>query len=306
LAPQVLPEQTHDRPAVIPAGQQPELGLKAAGKPAVVSQSQPALNAKPAGPGGLSVKGLDPAYPPADAALKATKAGLLSAGGKRDPDAVSPAQALWRRAAGDKSQAVPLPKGVTARLGQVIAPAAAGTEQAADKAAAPESYGQNAANAGMVPSEQALAQPPQSAAATSASTVSAAAGQGAVPKSVQAQLLQQVLQHDLQTGTGSVRTEQLSLQLDPPHLGRLDIHLKQEGQQLIVTVRAELPETEAIMREGSKDLIDGLLNRGRHWTDVSLRWEKSEEGQREQRSQDQQSGRKREQQPQQDRRRQPR
>ncbi len=66
---------------------------------------------------------------------------------------------------------------------------------------------------------------------------------------------------------------QVTLQLDPPHLGTLTVKIELQDGQLTITFAAAGPEAEAALREGADKLAESLLTRS-HWSDVHIRWEK--------------------------------
>jgi len=73
------------------------------------------------------------------------------------------------------------------------------------------------------------------------------------------------------SGQGSQR---ITLHLDPPQLGKLEVQIQQEDNRLTVTFQASSPETEHALREGSRELAEILLTRGRNWSEVQVRTEK--------------------------------
>ncbi len=53
-----------------------------------------------------------------------------------------------------------------------------------------------------------------------------------------------------------------TITLDPPELGRLRIHLRTEGQIVTARITAELPEVEALLREGVPEIRERLARAG--------------------------------------------
>lgn len=72
-------------------------------------------------------------------------------------------------------------------------------------------------------------------------------------------------------GKGSQR---ITLHLDPPQLGKLEVHIQQDDNRLTVTFQTTSPETEHALREGSRELAEILLTRGRYWSEVQVKTEK--------------------------------
>jgi flagellar hook-length control protein FliK len=111
----------------------------------------------------------------------------------------------------------------------------------------------------------------------------ATSGDGAASKDIQAQVLDQVLTHGLGHRTGGDGPETLTLRLDPPHLGKVGVQIQRDGDRLIITFRAEAAEAEAALREGAKGLAEGILGQRPHWSNVEIRWERTESEGRQQR-----------------------
>jgi flagellar hook-length control protein FliK len=96
---------------------------------------------------------------------------------------------------------------------------------------------------------------------------------------IRAQVLTQMMQ-----APGGIKGDQrVVIQLDPPELGKVEIQFQQNGNQLTVTFLASSPEAEAALREGADELAEVILSRGRQWSDVQVRLEKNEPGNREHR-----------------------
>ena len=84
--------------------------------------------------------------------------------------------------------------------------------------------------------------------------------------------------------------QRITLHLDPPQLGKLEVQLLQEENRLTVIFQTASPETELALREGSRELAEILLTQGRNWSEVQVRTERdgSEDRQEKQSRQDEQ------------------
>jgi flagellar hook-length control protein FliK len=69
----------------------------------------------------------------------------------------------------------------------------------------------------------------------------------------------------LSNGRGTLR-----LQLDPAHLGRIEVTFRRLGDVLEISLRAETPEVERILRDGAETLSQALLTRGGGWNQVQV------------------------------------
>jgi len=121
-----------------------------------------------------------------------------------------------------------------------------------------------------------------------AATVQADAGlprASAPPASVRAQVIGRLLQHDLKP-TGNTR---LSLQLEPAHLGKLEIRLETSGKDLTVIFNVASAEAEKALQEGRQELIDAIVGRTGRWESVEVKLERQENNAREQQSRDRQA-----------------
>jgi len=80
----------------------------------------------------------------------------------------------------------------------------------------------------------------------------------------------------------------LTLQLEPDHLGKVEVRLMARGDRLEVTFTAETPEAQQALREGSSDLIRSLAGRvdGR-WQHVDIKVADPADSRRDQAQQDQ-------------------
>jgi len=104
------------------------------------------------------------------------------------------------------------------------------------------------------------------------------AGSPAPPQEIRAQVLTQMMQ----TPDGIKGDQKIVIQLEPPELGKVEIQFQQNGNQLTVTFLASSAEAEVALREGADELAEMILARGRQWSEVQVRWEKNESGNREQ------------------------
>ena len=59
-----------------------------------------------------------------------------------------------------------------------------------------------------------------------------------------------------------VGRREATITLDPPELGRLRIHLRSEGRTVTARITAELPEVEALLREGVPEIRERLARAG--------------------------------------------
>jgi flagellar hook-length control protein FliK len=113
-------------------------------------------------------------------------------------------------------------------------------------------------------------------------------GTAADPAHVLEQVLDQLLGREAEAGG----QERLTLKLDPPELGRVEVRLEVVGGRLEVTLRAETHEAESALRSRSHELVEGLVARGGRWTDIQVRLERQETGGRQgQRQEGRQEGR---------------
>lgn len=93
----------------------------------------------------------------------------------------------------------------------------------------------------------------------------------------------------LLSGSGLNSGDQtLTLQLEPNHLGKVEVRLLARGDRLEVTFTAETPEAQQALREGSSDLIRSLAGRvdGR-WQHVDVKVTDPADPRRDQAQQDQ-------------------
>ena len=95
--------------------------------------------------------------------------------------------------------------------------------------------------------------------------------------SVRTQILQQILL----PGVGKVGTNRLTIRLEPEHLGRVTVELRADGNRLTVVFDAESSVAREALREGGKELVDILLDRGgRRWSQVEVKLAERENDQR--------------------------
>ena len=64
----------------------------------------------------------------------------------------------------------------------------------------------------------------------------------------------------------------LTLQLDPAQLGRVDVRFQLQNNTLTVTFTATGAEAEQALREGADELVQSLLRRGGEWQRVDVRF----------------------------------
>jgi len=111
-------------------------------------------------------------------------------------------------------------------------------------------------------------------AATPTSDLEAATG-----ASIRAQLLAEVAAQS----AGATGHERIVLQLEPEHLGKVQVQLKASGSRLEIVVQAQNPESEQALAEGAQELVEAIIGRGEgRWQQVDVRFERSP-GEREQR-----------------------
>ncbi len=131
-------------------------------------------------------------------------------------------------------------------------------------------------------------------AAATPSLIALGTGPGGVPTAGPdpARVLEQVLDQLLVREAEPGGHERLTLKLEPPELGRVEVRLEVIGGRLEVTLSAETHEAESALRSRSHELVQGLAARGGRWTDVQVRLERQEgQGRQEQRQETRQEGR---------------
>ncbi|MFH1844469.1 MAG: flagellar hook-length control protein FliK [bacterium] len=88
---------------------------------------------------------------------------------------------------------------------------------------------------------------------------------------VRGQVLTQILNQITQPDTVTNGQERITLQLDPPSLGKVEVQLQTQGDKLIITFHAASPEVAAALRERAEDLVEAIVSKGNRWTSVEIR-----------------------------------
>ncbi|MHB8078742.1 MAG: flagellar hook-length control protein FliK, partial [Candidatus Krumholzibacteriia bacterium] len=102
----------------------------------------------------------------------------------------------------------------------------------------------------------------------------AAGGQPGAPATVPASVSRQVtIQLLKQTGDVAASGGRLTLRLDPPQLGRVEVSFEQRGDRLFVTLTAETPAAERALRSGVGELQQALTGPGGKWQDAQVKIE---------------------------------
>lgn len=137
-----------------------------------------------------------------------------------------------------------------------------------------------AANLGLAtvlaPFGQASASPLPGGVATAAAVADAAGAVGqpggdvALPATVSRQVTIQLLK---QSGDATAPGGRLTLRLDPPQLGRIEVSFEQRGDRLLVTLTAQTPEAERALRNGAGELQQALAGAGGKWQDAQVKIE---------------------------------
>jgi len=96
----------------------------------------------------------------------------------------------------------------------------------------------------------------------------AAAGSLAMagPNGVRAQVVTQLLAQRIAGGN-----ERVTLQLEPAHLGKLEVELRVQNGRLTVVFAAESSDVERALHDGADELVEALLQRGGRWSEVEVR-----------------------------------
>lgn len=101
-----------------------------------------------------------------------------------------------------------------------------------------------------------------------------AAGQpgaaGSLPATVSRQVTIQLLK---QSGDATAPGGRLTLRLDPPQLGRVEVSFEQRGDRLLVTLTAQTPEAERALRNGAGELQQALAGAGGKWQNTQVKIE---------------------------------
>jgi len=84
---------------------------------------------------------------------------------------------------------------------------------------------------------------------------------------VQRQVAAQMLRQE----AALTESGRVTLRLDPPELGRVEVTLERRGEQLTVTFAAETATAERALRDGAHELAQILTARGGRWLDVQVR-----------------------------------
>ncbi len=93
-----------------------------------------------------------------------------------------------------------------------------------------------------------------------------AAEQNQQPAQIRSQVLQAMQQMEgLSDGKGVIK-----LQLDPAHLGKIEVTIQRKGQQLEVTFKVESAAAEQALRERSSELGQAILGKGTSWNNVNV------------------------------------
>jgi len=91
----------------------------------------------------------------------------------------------------------------------------------------------------------------------------------------------QILQQISLPGEGKAGMNRLTIRLEPEHLGRVTVELRAEGNRLTVVFDAESSVAREALREGGKELVDILIDRGgRRWSQVEVKLAERESDQR--------------------------
>ncbi len=99
--------------------------------------------------------------------------------------------------------------------------------------------------------------------------------------SIRAQLLAEIAAQS----AGATGHERIVLQLEPDHLGKVQVQLQASGSRLEIVVQAQTPEAERALADGAHELVEAIVGRGEgRWQQVEVRFERSP-GEREQRQQ---------------------
>jgi len=92
----------------------------------------------------------------------------------------------------------------------------------------------------------------------------------ALPATVSRQVTIQLLK---QSGDATAPGGRLTLRLDPPQLGRVEVSFEQRGDRLLVTITAQTPEAERALRNGAGELQQALAGAGGKWQDAQVKIE---------------------------------
>ncbi len=76
-----------------------------------------------------------------------------------------------------------------------------------------------------------------------------------------------------QAGDATAPGGRLTIRLDPPQLGRVEVSFEQRGDRLLVTLTAQTPEAERALRNGAGELQQALAGSGGRWQDAQVKIE---------------------------------
>jgi len=93
----------------------------------------------------------------------------------------------------------------------------------------------------------------------------------AEPGQIRGQVLTQILNQITRPDSTTTGQERITLQLDPPSLGKVEVQLVTQGDKLIITFHAASPEVAAALREGADDLVEAIVAKGHRWSSVEVR-----------------------------------
>jgi len=130
--------------------------------------------------------------------------------------------------------------------------------------------------ASLAPTGQNFASPPPGSMSTGTAVPDAAGAgvqpgaAGALPATVSRQVTIQLLKH---SGDAAAPGGRLTLRLDPPQLGRVEVSFEPQGNRLLVTLTAQTPEAERALRSGAGELQHALAGAGGKWHDVQVKIE---------------------------------
>lgn len=130
--------------------------------------------------------------------------------------------------------------------------------------------------ASLAPTGQNFAFPPPGSMSTGTAVPDAAGtgvqpgAAGALPATVSRQVTIQLLKH---SGDATAPGGRLTLRLDPPQLGRVEVSFEPQGNRLLVTLTAQTPEAERALRSGAGELQHALAGAGGKWHDVQVKIE---------------------------------
>jgi flagellar hook-length control protein FliK len=99
----------------------------------------------------------------------------------------------------------------------------------------------------------------------------AAGGEPAGAHGPSAGVQRQVAVQLLRQEAALTESGRVTLRLDPPELGRVEVTLERRGEQLTVTFAAETATAERALRDGTHELAQILTVRGGRWQDVQVR-----------------------------------